>query len=169
MADNQSFFRSEAVDQLNDSGDLDKSLRVVTPRVWVVLVAIIALLAGIVSWAFFGAVSTTVSLKAINTDGALVCFVPASNTKKVAVGNPAQVDDHPATVNFISTVPLSRSEVKDIVENDYLVAVNTSEGWSFVDEVKLDGKNDLPMDVPLDAVITTERISPIELITSKEG
>lgn len=169
MADNQPLFRSEAVDQLNDSGDLDKALKVVTPRVWIVLAAIVALLIGIISWGFFGAVSTTVSVKAVHTDDGIICLVPTGSSKKVAVGNPAQVDDHSATVSNISSVPLSRNEVKDLLGNDYLVSAAMQGDWAFLVDLKLEDKDDLARHVPLNTVITTERISPVELITGEEG
>lgn len=56
----RSIFNEKAASKLRSPDDLDKYVRVTNPSMWAILVACIALLAGLFSWAFFGSVSASV-------------------------------------------------------------------------------------------------------------
>lgn len=53
-------FRKKVIDHISSPEDLTAYLKVTNPGVWIVLVAVIALLAGLFVWSMVGALETTV-------------------------------------------------------------------------------------------------------------
>jgi hypothetical protein len=58
-AQEQTLFRKETMDRISSPEDLTDYLKVTNPGIWIVLVAVIVLLAGIFSWACVGTLETT--------------------------------------------------------------------------------------------------------------
>ena len=54
-----SIFRQKSMDRVSSPEQLNDYIRVTTPSVWLVLVAIILLLAGMLAWSVFGTVEAT--------------------------------------------------------------------------------------------------------------
>ena len=51
-----SIYRERSLNKMNQPEDLNDYIRVTRPSVWIVLIAVILLLAGIVAWMVFGTV-----------------------------------------------------------------------------------------------------------------
>lgn len=51
-----SVFRKKSLDQINSPEQLDDYIRVTTPSVWIVLLALVVLLVGILAWSIFGSI-----------------------------------------------------------------------------------------------------------------
>ncbi len=49
-------YREKSINRMNQPEDLDDYIRVTTPSVWVVLIAIILVLAAVLGWMIFGTV-----------------------------------------------------------------------------------------------------------------
>lgn len=49
-------FREKSISRMNQPEDLEDYIRVTTPSVWIVLIAVILVLAAIVGWMIFGTV-----------------------------------------------------------------------------------------------------------------
>lgn len=77
------------------------------PSVWVVLAACVALLAGLLAWGVFGAVTSSVSTTGVAIDGKALCFLDAADAAKVHVGDDASVAGEPMHVAFVAAVPVS--------------------------------------------------------------
>ena len=52
-------FREKSMDRVSSPEALNDYIRVTTPSVWIVLIAILVLLAGMLAWAIFGRVAVT--------------------------------------------------------------------------------------------------------------
>ena len=80
MADvNSTIFNKRAAEKLRSPDDLDKFVRVTNPSVWVVLAACVALLAGLLAWGVFGAVTSSVSTTGVAINGKAMCFLDAED------------------------------------------------------------------------------------------
>ena len=53
---NLSIFREKSVERVSSPEQLNDYIRVTTPPVWLMLIAVILLLAGMVAWSVFGTV-----------------------------------------------------------------------------------------------------------------
>lgn len=171
MADEKSsIFNQHAAEKLRSPDDLDKYVRVTNPSVWVLLIACIALVLGLLAWGIFGTVSTSVNAMGVNSNGTTICFLDAKSATHVEVGDQASIDGQTMTVSDISTVPVSRDEARAMVANDYLASTLMTEDWAYVVTLEPDSSGtDLKSDVPLDVTITTERVAPISLIFSTKA
>lgn len=157
-----SIFNKQASDRLHSPDDLDKYIHVTSPSVWVVLMAVLSLIAGLLSWGVFGAVSTNVSVTGTSAQGLPLCLLDAEQAAKVHVGDLAYVDSQQTKVDKVNTVPLSRDEVREMLGSDYLVDVLMKGQWAYVVTFE---DIDSPIDgVPLSVSITTERVAPISLV-----
>ena len=67
MAENQetTLFRKKAMARISSPEDLTGYLRVTSPGVWIVLAAVIVLLAGLFAWSAVGTLETTVDATAV--------------------------------------------------------------------------------------------------------
>lgn len=166
MADvNSSIFNTKAAEKLRSPDDLDKYVRVTNPSVWVIIAACAALLAGLLAWGVFGAVTTNVSATATRLeDGSVVCFMTADKVAEVSVGDYANVGGKSMSVSSISSLPLSRDEAKGVLANDYLVSTLLEGDWAYAVYFTSDEDIDFAVGYPVSAVITTERVAPIALI-----
>ena len=164
MADaGSSIFNAKAAEKLRSPDDLDKYVRVTNPGVWVVLGACIALLAGLLAWGFFGAVSTNVSGTGACVGGRVVCYLPGELAARVDMDDTAMVNGIPFKVSSMSDVPLSRDEALATLGSDYLVSTLVTDDFAY--EVEFEGPADtLNTGVPLEIVITTDRVAPISLV-----
>lgn len=70
MADKQesTLFRKKAMARISSPEDLTSYLRVTSPSVWIVLAAVIVLLAGLFAWSVVGTMETTVDATAVVHD-----------------------------------------------------------------------------------------------------
>ncbi len=91
MAQNDSVFRQKAIDNMSSPDELTDYLKVTNPGVWVILVAVVVLLAGIIAWACVGTLPTRADAKVIVRDGTAAILVDepyvAAEGMTVTVGN----------------------------------------------------------------------------------
>ena len=69
-------FREKSLEAIESPESLNDYLRVTSAGVWLVLAAVIALLAGLILWGVFGRIDTKASLAVTSADGRAVCYVP---------------------------------------------------------------------------------------------
>ena len=163
----RSIFNKRATEKLRNPDDLDKYVRVTSVSIWVVLVAIVALLAGIFAWGFFGTISTSVNTSATRIDDSVICFLTDDEEKIVHEGDEAMVGDFPMKVSYVSQTPMSRDECSKVLDNDYLLKTLVKEDWAYMVVFSSDKTPDFEYLVPINASITTERVAPISLILGK--
>lgn len=65
----ESLFRKETIEKIQSPEQLDDYIKVTTPSMWMILTAILVLLAGIFIWAVFGKIT-------INTDAGRETVAP---------------------------------------------------------------------------------------------
>ncbi|MBQ7678765.1 MAG: hypothetical protein IJT34_02835 [Butyrivibrio sp.] len=62
-------FREKSMERVSSPEQLNDYIRVTTPSVWLILIAVLFLLAGVLVWAVFGRIQ-------INTAGGMVSVAP---------------------------------------------------------------------------------------------
>ena len=70
MADSkqEAIFRKKTLERISSPEQLTDYLRVTTPGIWVILVAVILLLAGLLAWSAIGTLETTADAKVVVAD-----------------------------------------------------------------------------------------------------
>lgn len=108
---NKKIFRQKNVDKLSSPEELNDYIKVTNPGVWMALVAIIVLLAGLCTWAFLGRIDTKVLAVAV-TEGnnTTACYVDEDQSQKLKVGQEVYIEDDTYTVASISNVHIQVTE-----------------------------------------------------------
>lgn len=99
-------FRKKSMDRISSPEQLNAYIRVATPSVWLVLLAIVVLLMGVCVWGVFGHMDTTVSLAAVSQDGVLTAYAHEADAGKISQGDTAIVGDAECVVLSVSREPV---------------------------------------------------------------
>lgn len=151
-------FRAKSLERLSTPEQLDDYIRVSSPTMWLLLIAIIVLLAGVCVWGIFGHLETTVDTAAqAREDGSLVCYITESDAASVAEGMEVRIGDQTFSVAHISQQPLSVTTDFDA----YTLHLGGFQVGQWVYEVTLDGS--LPQGI-YEAKIVTEQVSPMSFV-----
>ena len=132
-------FRQKSMDRISSPEQLQDYMRVTNPGVWMVLAAVIVLLAGIFAATFFGRLESTYTARAKIQDGKAVLLVEGSAAEEVDEGMALRIKNQKGTI-----------------EDVYWVAQDTVEAVARIN---------LP-DGTYDAEIVMEVISPISFLTN---
>ena len=102
---NEQIFRKKSVDKVCSPEQLNEYIRVANPGVWMVLAAVVILLAGVIVWGFIGHLDTTLSTAVVCENGEAVIYVKEADIEKVEVGMTVRVGDQEYAVSEISAEP----------------------------------------------------------------
>lgn len=86
-----SVFRKSSIEKVSSPEQLNDYIKVSNPSVWMVLIATIILLIGVVVWGIFGTLTTTQDTVAVAQEGDVVCLVLADNIDEFTVGMEVQI------------------------------------------------------------------------------
>ena len=154
---NQQLFRKKSVDKVSSPEQLNEYIRVANPGVWMVLAAIVILLAGVIVWGFIGHLDTTLSTAVVCENGEAVIYVKEADAEKIAVGMTVRVDDNEYTISEIPTEPVR----VDGTMSEYAIHASGLTSGEWVYAVSLNGDF---TDGVHKAEIVIESISPISFI-----
>ncbi len=98
----ETLFRKNSMEQITSPEQLNDYLRVTNPAVWVVLIAVILLLAGFLVWASFANIDSYMTGTAqVENGNMVIIFDDAKMAEKVEVGMTAIVGDTESTITSI--------------------------------------------------------------------
>ena len=132
-------YRQKSVDRISSPDQLQDYMRVTNPGVWMVLAAVIVLLAGIFVATVFGRLESTYTARAKIQDGKAVLLIEGEAADEVDEG---------------MTLRIKNEQAK--IEDVY---------WVTQDAVEAVARIDLP-DGNYDAEVVMEVISPISFLTN---
>lgn len=91
-------FRKKSLDRIKSPESLNDYVRVASPSVWALLVAIIVLLMGTIVWGIFGKMDTTLDVVAISEQGRLECFVSGKDINDITPGMKVTIMDKECSI-----------------------------------------------------------------------
>lgn len=95
-------FREKSLQKVKSPDNLNEYIRVANPSVWIILAAVIILLAGFCIWSVFGTIQTVVHGDARCEEGSITCFVSDADAQRLSVGMSVQLGSYTGTVTEIS-------------------------------------------------------------------
>ena len=108
----QQIFRKKSLDRVSSPEQLNEYIRVSTPGVWLVLAAIIVLLAGVCVWGVLGRLETVVSAVATSAGDMSYVFIAEEDIDSVQVGMTVNIGEVPCElVEFLYDEPVSAGQV----------------------------------------------------------
>ena len=162
---NKPVFNPKALKAITSPDDLEKTVRVTTPGIWLILLACAALLAGLIAWGFWGTATTGVKTRGVVLENhQVISLLTEAEMRQIKVGETADVNGVTATVETISTLPISRSEAVQMLGSAYLAEDIMNKDWGFPVTLKLDSTDSFTRNLSYPVHIMTERVSPISLL-----
>lgn len=154
---NKHLFKKSSMDKVSSPEQLQDYVKVANPGLWMVISAIVILLAGVIAWGFIGKIATTMSTAIVTDDGKSVIYVGESDVEKIDVGMTVRSEGKEYTITDIAKEPIK----VDGSLTDYAIHASglTAGEWVYV--VSIDGEHS---DGVQKADIVIESISPISFI-----
>lgn len=154
---NEQLFRKKSVDKVSSPEQLNEYIRVANPGVWMVLAAVVILLAGVIVWGFIGHLETTLSTAVVCENGEAVIYIKEADFEKIAVGMTVRAGDREGTVCEISAEPIR----VDGTLSEYAVYAGGLTVGEWVYTVKVNGSFSNGVQK---AEVVIESISPISFL-----
>lgn len=99
---NKEIFRKKSLDKLKSPESLDESIKVTSPGVWLILMAVILLLIGACVWGAFGHIDSIVPVSVHSQSGVITATVTEENIASVKTGMTVHFAEYDGTVESIS-------------------------------------------------------------------
>ena len=151
-------FRKKSLEKVSSPEQMNDYIRVTGPGVWLVLAAVIALLAGLILWAAMGRLETTVAAAAVaGPDGAVVCYIGEEDRSAVRPGQTVRVDGQEHAITEVADRPVAVDESFDA----YALHLGGLEAGQWVYQAAVDGSLDEGV---YEARIVVDSVSPISFL-----
>ncbi|MGN0554094.1 MAG: hypothetical protein ACI4I1_11980 [Oscillospiraceae bacterium] len=151
-----SIFRKKSMERISSPEQLNDYIKVANPGVWILLGAIVILLAGICVWGVYGRLDTVVRGAAVSENGTLVCYVTEENAAKIRTGMKLSANGTEFTVSEVSSQPVSAGSVLD----DYALHVGDFQPEDWVYSVTALSSEGASADGVYIAEIVVDSVSP---------
>lgn len=113
-----SIFREKSLERVKSPEQLEEYIHVSNPSVWMILGAIVALLAGLLIWGAVGTIEEKVPGALVVRGGAATCYVDQTRSADVAPGDRLRVEGDKAESGMVTGVaeqPVSTSMLAQAV------------------------------------------------------
>ncbi len=103
--------------KITSPDQLNNYIRVTSPGIWIVLAAILVLLAGLFFWLFTGQLEVCAHTPIFTRNSESFAFIPRENLHGVAAGTPARIlnTQTSGTVTAIASEPLTFMDIESII------------------------------------------------------
>ena len=140
-------FRKKSVERITSPEQLQDYMRVTSPGVWMVLAAVIVLLAGVIVSSAVVSVDSTISEQAVvDVDGALTIGLPLDQKELVQPGMVVRVADREAKITTIFQRKDETQVIAEMTDSDEKLPAGT-----------------------YDVEIVTETVKPISFLFNRAG
>ena len=153
-------FRQKSLDKINSPEALDKYIKTTSPSIWVMLVAIIVFLVGVIIWSVVGKVESKKKIGCEIKNTYVTCALKESDVDNVLSESFILIDDEKIEIKSIEGP--TNCENSDISSYVTFTGGIEDDEWFYL--VKANSKL---IDGNYDATIVFESISPITFIFNK--
>lgn len=151
-------FREKSLKKIASPEQMNDYIRVSSPSVWMVLTAVIVLLAGVCVWGMFGHLDTAVQTGGVCTDGRLTVLVGEEDHDKIKENAVISVDGVEYAVAEITNAPI---RVDDQIDPYVVHLAGFTEGdWVYRLYADVLGL----ADGVYAASVITERVRPLDFV-----
>lgn len=150
-------FRQKSVERISSPEQLNDYVRVSNPSVWMILAAVVFILAGVCVWGIFGRLDTVIDTVGVCRNGKLTCYVADEDIKTVKMGMKISVNGGDYEISGIAKTPIEVDENFD----SYAMYVGELKEGEWVYEVTAKA----PIESgTYNAKIITNSVSPISFV-----
>ena len=131
----ESLFREKSLDRLSSPEDLNKYMRVVSPAVWMAVVAVVLVVFSAIVWGTVWHVESTVPCLAVGANGEGAIYVSERYAPSVQPGQTIRVGESEYVLGEIGAEPVPAEETL----SEYALSVGGFSEGEFVYRVGADG------------------------------
>ncbi|MCR5747991.1 MAG: hypothetical protein K6G03_09810 [Lachnospiraceae bacterium] len=157
MSEDNQLFRKKSLESISGPEEITDYIRVVGLNVWVVLIAVIVLLIGVVVWGYFGRLETVHNSIAIVDDQLAVCYVPADTVGEIDEDSNICIGEKEGNIISVSSEPVHAGEVYNKTQLSQLNFGEKEILYAVSADINLADGN-------YDAQIIVERIHPMDFV-----
>ena len=154
---NNNLFKKSNMERVSSPDQLQDYVKVANPGLWMVISAIVILLAGVIVWGFIGKIDTAMETAIVTDSGNAVIYVGESDIEKIEVGMTVRCGENEYTITDVAKAPIR----VDASFTDYAIHASGLTVGEWVYAVSIDGEHP---DGVQKADIVIESISPISFI-----
>lgn len=151
-------FRKKSIERVTSPEQLNDYIRVSNPGVWMILAAVVILLAGVCVWGVFGRLDTKKQASGVCENGKLTCYIKSDDISDVKEDTIISVDGKEYTVKSVSASPVRLDGEKD----SYLIYLGGFSETDWVFSVTVDAPDLADGEYSVDVI--TKRVSPISFV-----
>ena len=151
-------FRKKSIERVTSPEQLNDYIRVSNPGVWMILAAVVILLAGVCVWGFFGRLDTKKQASGVCENSKLTCYIKSDDISDVKEDTIISVDGKEYTVKSVSSSPVRLDGEKD----SYLIYLGGFSETDWVFSVTVDAPDLADGEYSVDVI--TKRVSPISFV-----
>lgn len=151
-------FRKKSIDRINSPEAMNDYMHVAGPGIWLILAAILLVLAGGIVWGIFGRIDTRIPAAVVVDNASAVCYFSEAEAGNVKDGMKVIINDREYVINSVASSP-----VKIDADNYYVADILDKEGASIVIPASL--TTDLS-DGIYRASIVIEEFAPVKFLTN---
>ena len=122
---NNSIFRQKSLDRISSPEELNSYMKVANPSVWIILLAVVLILAGAIVWGIVGRIETKVPAVAVSSEDGVYLFISEQYASPVEAGMKAVINDVSYDITYVSPQPYL---AEDILSDYSMHAGNFSYG-----------------------------------------
>lgn len=150
-------FRQKSIERISSPEKLNEYIRVSSPSVWMLLLAIVILLAGVCVWGVMGHMDTVLTTAAVAENGAVTAYVREKDVSSVHEGMKASVAQQEGAVVSVSAQPVQVDETFDEYAR-HIGSLQLGE-WVFAAELDVSCADGV-----YSAEIVTQSVAPISFV-----
>ena len=156
---NEQIFRKKSVERISSPEQLNTYIRVSTPGLWMVLLAIVVLLVGVCVWGAAGQLDTTLQTVAIGENGQMTVYIRETEIDRVALGMPVRIGDGQYAIAGVAPMPAAADDDFD----EYALHVGGIRQGEWVYAASLSGPYTEGIH---SAEITVDSVSPMSFVVN---
>lgn len=98
---NEPIFRKKSLERISSPEEIDKYMKVTSPSMWLLMVAIVLLLMAAVIWSITGRIETTMDISTYSENGKVKVLILAEDMNQLAVGSEVRAGNRIGNVTEI--------------------------------------------------------------------
>ncbi len=151
-------FRQKSMEKITSPEQMNDYIRVSNPGIWMVLAAVIVLLAGVCVWGIFGRLDTSLQTGGVCQNGRLIVYISEKDFSDISEKAIISVNGNEYALSDIANSPI---QLDDSADSYLLHLSGLSKGdWAYALEVDSSGLADGTYTVS----VITERIKPLDFV-----
>ena len=177
-------FKRPSTNSITSAEELDHYIKVTNPSAWVITLAALLLVGGIIVWAFVAVVPVTVETTGVSMqisesdDVEVVCWVDEATADRIGkAGLIASVNGVPAQNAWLADTPMSATEVVKYLGSDFYAESLDLKEWNYPIIIEPDretGLSEFAIDTQMgeghlvQVSIVTSETQPINIVLGKK-